>query len=175
TIFEKALQEGADYDEQIRRLVDAGITSPDDLFVELAATDIQRAADTLRPIYDRTGGNDGFVSIEVAPHLAQDTEGTIAAAQMLWDRIERPNLMVKIPATPEGIPAIEQSIAAGLNINVTLIFALSAYQAVAEAYIRGLERRDREGRPLSNRSVASFFVSRVDTAVDKLLEEKLKQ
>jgi len=175
TIFEKAIVEGSDYDQQIRQLVAAGMTSPDELFVELSASDIQRAADTLRPIYDRTGGNDGFVSIEVAPKLAHDTEATIAAAQMLWERIERPNLMVKIPATPEGIPAVEHCIAAGLNINVTLIFALSAYEAVADAYIRGLERRAADNKPLGNRSVASFFVSRVDTATDKLLDARLKE
>jgi transaldolase/glucose-6-phosphate isomerase len=173
TIFEKAIGEGSDYDEQIRQLVGAGIVGPEDLFVELSVTDIQHAADILRPVFDRTAGGDGFVSIEVSPHLAHDTEGTVAAAQYLWERIERPNLMVKIPATPAGIPAIQRCIAAGLNINVTLIFALAAYEAVAEAYISGLEKRAADGRPLSNRSVASFFVSRVDTAVDKLLEQKL--
>jgi transaldolase / glucose-6-phosphate isomerase len=173
TIFEKAIGEGSDYDEQIRQLVGAGITSPDDLFIELSVSDIQHAADILRPIFDRTGGGDGFVSVEVSPHLAHDTEATVAAANYLWERVERPNVMVKIPATPEGIPAIQSCISAGLNINVTLIFALAAYEAVAEAYISGLENRAADGKPLSNRSVASFFVSRVDTAVDKLLEEKL--
>ena len=174
TIFEKAIAEGDDYDEQLRQLVGAGMSGPDELFVELASADIQRAADILRPIYDRTEGGDGFVSIEVAPSLAHDTEGTVAAAHYLWDKIERPNLMVKIPATPEGIPAIQRCIADGLNINVTLIFALEAYQAVAEAFVRGLEERAAAGRPVgSSQSVASFFVSRVDTAVDKLLEEKL--
>jgi transaldolase/glucose-6-phosphate isomerase len=175
TIFEKAIAEGADYDEQLRQLVGVGLTSPEDLFVELAVSDIQRAADILRPIFDRTEGKDGFVSMEVAPNLAHDTEGTIAAANFLWDRLERPNVMIKIPATTEGIPAIERSIAAGLNINVTLIFALASYENVAEAYIRGLEERDRAAKPLSSRSVASFFVSRVDTAVDKLLEQKLEE
>jgi transaldolase / glucose-6-phosphate isomerase len=174
TIFEKAIAEGADYDEQLRQLVRAGVTSADDLFVELAVSDIQHAADTLRGIYDRTGGGDGFVSLEVAPELADDTEGTIAAAKFLWDKVERPNLMIKVPATPPGIPAVERLIADGLNINVTLIFALSTYEAVAEAYIRGLERRAAEGRPVDGRSVASFFVSRVDTAVDRLIEERLK-
>ncbi|HEV3124845.1 MAG TPA: bifunctional transaldolase/phosoglucose isomerase [Candidatus Dormibacteraeota bacterium] len=173
TIFEKAIGEGSDYDEQIRQLVGAGVTGPDDLFIELSVSDIQHAADILRPIFDRTAGGDGFVSVEVSPHLAHDTEATVAAANYLWERVERPNVMVKIPATPEGIPAIQRCISAGLNINVTLIFALAAYEAVAEAYISGLENRAADGKPLSNRSVASFFVSRVDTAVDKLLEEKL--
>ena len=175
TIFQRAIAEGDQYDEQLRQLVSAGITSADDLFVELAVADIQRAADTLRDIHDRTGGCDGFVSLEVAPDLADDTEGTIAAARYLWDRVERPNLMVKVPATPAGIPAIEQLIADGLNINVTLIFALGAYETVAEAYIRGLERRATAGRPVDNRSVASFFVSRVDTAVDGLIEQRLTE
>ncbi|HEY2705089.1 MAG TPA: transaldolase [Candidatus Dormibacteraeota bacterium] len=175
TIFQKAIAEGDRYDAQLRELVSAGVTSPDDLFVELAVSDIRHAADTLRAIHDRTGGGDGFVSLEVAPDLADDTEGTIAAARFLWDRVDRPNLMIKVPATPAGIPAIEQLIADGLNINVTLIFALGAYETVAEAYIRGLERRAADSLPVGNRSVASFFVSRVDTAVDRLLEERLKQ
>ena len=174
TIFEKAIGQGSDYDEQLRQLVGAGITDPDELFVELAVSDIQHAADTLRGIYDGTKGFDGFVSLEVAPDLAHDTERTVAAAKYLWGRVERPNLMIKVPATPEGIPAIEELIAAGLNINVTLIFALKAYETVAEAYIRGLERRHADGRSISNASVASFFVSRVDTEVDKRLEDLVK-
>jgi transaldolase len=175
TIFQKAIAEGSQYDAQLRELVRAGVTSPEELFVELSVFDIQHAADTLRDVHDRTRGGDGFVSLEVAPDLADDTEATIAAAKYLWGRVERPNLMIKVPATPAGIPAIEQLIADGLNINVTLIFALSAYETVAEAYIRGLERRAAEGRSLGNRSVASFFVSRVDTAVDKLLEQRLAE
>jgi len=173
TIFEKAIAERGAYDEQLRALVGAGMTDPEELFVELAVSDIQRAADTLRPAFDGTGGRDGFVSIEVAPRLADDTTATIAAAKYLWGRVERPNLMVKVPATPAGLPALEELIAGGLNINVTLIFALSAYEEVAQAYVRALERRDRRGESLHVRSVASFFVSRVDTAVDKLIEEKL--
>jgi transaldolase len=175
TIFEKAIADGEHYDDQLRQLVSAGITSPDDLFVELATADIERAADTLRSIYNGRGRYDGFVSLEVDPRIADDTEATVTAAKYLWEKVERPNLMIKVPATEAGIPAVEQLIADGLNINVTLIFALSAYEAVAEAYIRGLERRVADGRPVDNRSVASFFVSRVDTAVDKLLEEKLKE
>lgn len=175
TIFAHALSEGDDYDEQIRTLVAAGMTSLPELFVELSATDIQSAADILRPIWERTHGEDGYVSLEVAPGLAHDTERTVAAAHLLWERVERPNLMVKIPATPEGMPAIEQCIADGLNINVTLIFALSAYEAVADAYIRGLERRAAAGKSLDVHSVASFFVSRVDTAVDRRLEQLLAE
>ncbi|HEX3605199.1 MAG TPA: transaldolase [Candidatus Dormibacteraeota bacterium] len=174
TIFQKAIAEGNAYDDQLRQLVGAGVTSPDELFVDLSVTDIQHAADILRPIHGSSGGGDGYVSLEVAPALADDTEGTIAAAKDLWHRVERPNLMIKVPATPAGIPAVEELIAEGLNINVTLIFALSAYRSVAEAYIRGLERRAEDGRSVSNHSVASFFVSRVDTAVDRLLEERLK-
>ena len=175
TIFEKAIAEGRDYDDQLRTLTNAGVTSPDDLFFDIAISDIQRAADTLRPVWERTGGADGYVSIEVAPGIAHDTDATVAAAQGLWSRIERPNLMVKIPATPAGIPAIERSIAAGINVNVTLIFALAAYDQVARAYLGGLRRRDAEGMSLDVHSVASFFVSRVDTAVDKLLEARLEQ
>jgi transaldolase len=175
TIFQKAVAEGDDYDAQLRELVAAGVTSADELFVELAVADIRNAADALGPIHERTGGGDGFISLEVAPDLAGDTEGTIAAARDLWGRVDRPNLMIKVPATPAGIPAIEQLIADGLNINVTLIFALSAYETVAEAYIRGLEHRAAAGQTLHNRSVASFFVSRVDTAVDRLLDERLAQ
>ena len=174
TIFQKAVEQGSDYDEQLRQLVKAGVTSPDELFLGIAISDIQQAADTLRQVYDRTEGRDGFVSLELAPALAHDTEGSVATAQLLWERVERPNLMIKVPATSEGIPAVERLIAAGVNINITLIFALTAYEAVAEAFIRGLERRLDKGQSVDMRSVASFFVSRVDTAVDKLIEAKLK-
>jgi transaldolase/glucose-6-phosphate isomerase len=174
TIFQKAISEGGDYDEQLRQLVQAGITSPDELFLGIAISDIQRAADIFRQVWDRTGGRDGFVSLELAPALAHDTEGSVAAAQMLWERVERPNLMIKVPATTEGIPAVERLIAAGLNINITLIFALSAYEKVAEAYVRGLEARLERGEPLDANSVASFFVSRVDTKVDKIIERRLR-
>ena len=174
TIFEKAVSQGHDYDEHLRQLVKAGIRSPDELFLGIAISDIQHAADTFRQVYDRTGGRDGFVSLELAPALAHDTEGSVATAQLLWERVERPNLMIKVPATPAGIPAVERLIAAGLNINITLIFALSAYEKVAEAYVRGLETRLERGESLDVNSVASFFVSRVDTKVDKLIERKLR-
>ncbi|HEY6378020.1 MAG TPA: transaldolase [Candidatus Dormibacteraeota bacterium] len=173
TIFEKAIGHGTDYDAHLAELLAAGTTDPERLYVELAAADIQRAADILRPVHDRTGGADGYVSFEVAPALADDTARSVRAARQLWQRVDRPNLMIKVPATPAGIPAIEELIALGLNINVTLIFALSAYEAVAMAYIKGLEQRVGRGERPTNHSVASFFVSRVDTAVDKLLEEKL--
>jgi transaldolase/glucose-6-phosphate isomerase len=176
TIFQKAVAEGGEYDEHLRQLVQAGITSPDELFLGIAISDIQHAADSFRDIYDRSNGRDGFVSLELAPALAHDTEGSVAAAKMLWERVERPNLMIKVPATPQGIPAVERLIAAGINVNITLIFALSAYAEVAEAYVRGLEARMQNGQPVDGMgSVASFFVSRVDTAVDAIIERKLQE
>jgi transaldolase / glucose-6-phosphate isomerase len=132
--------------------------------------DVQLAADVLRPVYDETNGYDGYVSLEVAPRLAHDTEGTLEQARMYWDLVDRPNLMIKIPATEEGIPAIEQALYEGMNVNITLLFAVSYYERVMEAYISAMERRHAEGKPLDRHSVASFFVSRVDTEVDKRLE-----
>ena len=169
TIFEKAISAGNDYDSAIQKILDA---SPEidsaTLFEQLEVQDIRMAADVLRPIYDRTKGNDGFVSIEVNPHLAYDTAASVAEAQRLWTEVDRPNVMVKIPATCEGLPAIEQLIADGINVNVTLMFSVAQYDDVVRAYLRGIERT-RDPREVS--SVASFFVSRVDTAVDKALEE----
>src|SRR2546423_944097 len=127
-------------------------------------------ADVLRPVYDELGGDDGYVSLEVGPEAANDTEGTLREARDYWQRVDRPNIFIKIPGTPAGVPAIEQAIFEGINVNVTLLFAVSAYEQVAEAYIRGLERRREQGESLDIRSVASFFVSRVDTEVDKRLE-----
>ncbi len=174
TIFNKAIAEGQDYDDQLAEL--AGTTkSADAIFEAMAVRDLQTGCDVFRPLYEQTNGADGFVSIEVAPELAYDTPGTIAMARHLHEVINRPNLLVKIPATPEGVPAIEQMIAEGRSINVTLIFALEAYEDVADAYITGLERLVSAGKPLDRvASVASFFVSRVDTAVDKRLDAKLK-
>ncbi len=173
TIFEKALGGSADYDEDIRTLSGEGLRAPQ-IFERLATDDIRLACDVMRPIYDRTGGVDGRVSIEVGPLLAHNTEETVVEARQLWRTVDRPNLMVKIPATEEGIPAIEQMIYEGVSINVTLIFALSMYERVAEAYLRGLERRVAEGQPIDHiHSVASVFVSRIDTAVDKELEAML--
>ena len=173
TIFQKAIADGTQYDEQIRELLAAGIDDPNDIFIELAITDIQRAADILRPVHDRTHGADGFVSLEVSPDAAHSTERSVTLALEYARRVGRPNLMVKIPATPEGIPAIQSALTAGVNINVTLIFALDAYDTVINAYLEALRARHARGEPVDVHSVASFFVSRVDTAVDKLLDEKL--
>ena len=167
-IFEKSLAE-ADYDDDVQRLVGEGKSSAE-TYRALALQDVQAACDVLRPVFDRTNGFDGYVSWEVDPDLAHDTERTIAQANEYWKAVDRPNLMIKIPATEAGIPAIEQAIYDGLNVNVTLLFAVESYEAVMEAYIKGLERRQAEGLSLDRHSVASFFVSRVDTEVDKRLE-----
>lgn len=175
-IFEKAINGGDEYDEQIRQLVASGMTDKALVYNELAITDIQMAADVLRPVFDKTHGLDGYISLEVAPTSAFDTAATIAEAKYLWGRVNRPNLMVKVPATPEGIPAVQQLIADGLNINVTLIFALDVYETVAKAYISGLQQRAAAGHDVTNvHSVASFFVSRVDSEVDKRLGALIEQ
>ena len=174
TIFEKAIAEGSDYDAQIRECLADGITDPSEIFLALAISDIQHAADILRPVHERTQGQDGFVSLEVIPSLAHDEDSTVAMATSFWERVQRPNLMVKIPATSEGMPAIRRALSEGVNINVTLIFALESYRNVINAYLDGLEARRGRDQSLDVHSVASFFVSRVDTAVDKLIEEKLK-
>ena len=172
TIFQKAISTGTDYDDQIRELARGG----DDaraIYTALARHDITEAADTLRPVYDETQGRDGFVSIEVDPALAHDTAGTLDEARRWFTAIDRPNVMIKVPATPEGIPAVRTLIAEGINVNVTLIFAIDAYEKVMRAYVDGLKDRLAAGKPLGIvGSVASFFVSRVDTLVDKLLDEK---
>jgi len=174
-IFEKAITGSAVYDDQLLALAQQGKT-PHEIFEAMAVDDIRAAADLLRAVYDHTGGVDGYVSLEVSPFLAHDTGGTTTEALRLAGRVDRPNLMVKIPATPEGIPAIEDSIAAGLNINITLIFSREMYALVMEAYQRGLERRLADGKPVNNiASVASFFVSRVDSLVDKLLDQKIAE
>ncbi len=171
TIFEKAIAGSADYDDDLNRLVGEG-ESVEEIYEVLALDDIVRAADVLRLVYDQTQGADGYVSLEVSPTLAHDTRGTVADARRLFAALDRPNIMIKVPATPAGIPAIETLIGEGINVNVTLIFSLAHYQAVAEAYIGGLERLAADGGDLSKvASVASFFVSRVDTAVDRQLEE----
>jgi transaldolase/glucose-6-phosphate isomerase len=173
TIFQKAIGQGHDYDDDIRELLASSRDDPTDIFLALAVSDIQRAADLLRPVFERTRGADGFVSLEVLPSVAHDSEATTAMVRDFWERVSRPNLMVKIPATPEGLPAIRRSLAEGRNINVTLVFSLTMYGRVIDAYIGALEDRLERGLPLDVHSVGSFFVSRVDTAVDKLLEEKL--
>jgi len=170
TIFEKAITGSADYDEQMRLLVQAG-KSVAEIYEALVMDDIRQAADILRPVYDQTHGADGFVSLEVSPALAHDTDGTIAEASRLFAAVDRPNLMIKIPATSEGVPAIEATIANGINVNVTLIFSVTHYQAVIEAFLSGLEKLAAAGGNVSRlASVASFFVSRVDTSVDKALQ-----
>ena len=171
TIFQGAIAEGDAYDEQIKE-VTASETEPKEIFLALARDDIRAACDVLRSVWDGGSGRDGWVSLEVDPNLAHDTQGTIAEAKRLHELIERPNLLVKIPATPEGLPAIEETIAAGIPVNVTLIFSLERHRAVAEAYVRGLRRLVDSGGDASKvASVASFFVSRVDTEADRRLDE----
>jgi transaldolase / glucose-6-phosphate isomerase len=173
SIFGKAIGGSTDYDEEIVRIANDGADhEPLKVFEDLAIVDIQMAADTLRPVYDAAEGADGFVSFEVEPGLARDTAGTIEAARRLWQRIDRPNVLIKIPGTTQGLQAIEQVIADGINVNVTLLFAVEAYAAVVAAYQRGIERRIEAGEPVDRiASVASFFVSRVDSAVDAKLPE----
>ena len=174
TIFEKAITGSADYDEQLRRLVQAG-KGVSEIYEDLVAEDIGNAADILLPAYERTDGLDGYISLEVSPKLAYDTAGTIEEAERLFKRLGRKNVMIKIPASQEGIPAIEESIYRGVNINITMIFSIENYEQVAEAFIKGLERRAAEGKTVDHiASVASFFVSRVDTAIDKDLEYKAR-
>ncbi len=173
TIFDLALKSGVDYDDAIRRSLDAG-RSGEALFFELALEDLTQAADLFRPVHDRTNGVDGWVSLEVSPLLAYDTQSTIAEARRLHGAAARPNLFIKIPGTPEGLPAIEESIFSGVPINVTLLFSRDQYVAAAEAYIRGLERRLAAGLSLDVRSVASVFVSRWDKAVMGKVPDELR-
>jgi transaldolase/glucose-6-phosphate isomerase len=174
TIFEKAIAGSDDYDGQLRGLAAQNKTR-EEIYDELVLEDIANAADVFEPVFRKTGGDDGFVSIEVLPTIAMDTQATIAEAKRLFGRLQRRNVMVKIPATPEGIPAIEESLAAGININITLIFSNEVYKQVMEAYLRALERRVEQNLPIADlNSVASFFVSRIDTQADKQLEAKLK-
>ena len=170
SIFEKAILGSTDYDKELERLAREQLDAIA-IYERLAVRDVQLAADVLSAVHRASGGRDGFVSLEVSPALAYDTEGTLAEVRSHWQRLERPNVMIKIPGTPEGVPAIEQAIYEGINVNVTLLFAVSAYEAVAEAYIRALERRLTDGLPMDVNSVASFFVSRIDTNVDRKLAE----
>jgi transaldolase len=171
-IFEAAILKSDDYDAEIAALLEKG-TSAMDIYKEIAVKDVKLATDVLRPVWDELNGYDGFVSLEVAPDLARDSEGkTLDEAREYWKLVDAPNLMIKIPGTPEGLPYIEEAIYDGININVTLLFSVDRYADVAEAYIKGLERRHAEGKSLDVHSVASFFVSRVDTVVDKQLDEK---
>lgn len=169
TIFHKAIAESSDYDATIRDLIQADHAVDEYALYEwLTVQDVQMAADVLRSVYNSSGGDDGYVSLEVSPHLAHDTEATIDRVHHLWKRVDRPNVMIKVPATKEGLPAIEQLIGEGININVTLLFSVARYEEVAHAYIRGLARNK---DPHGVASVASFFVSRVDTKLDPILEK----
>ncbi|PQA54934.1 transaldolase [Siphonobacter curvatus] len=169
-IFEKAISGSTEYDEQLKDLVSQ---SDEDVFYNLAITDIQDAADLFEKVYnEEVEGADGYVSLEVSPELARDTQGTIDQALDLWERVDRKNVMIKIPGTAEGLPAIRKAISEGLNINVTLLFSLDRYEAVTDAYLSGLEDRLAAGQPINRiSSVASFFLSRIDVAVDPLLEK----
>jgi transaldolase len=171
TIFQKAIADSNDYDSAVAALQSRGL-DPADVFFELAIEDVREAADQIRHVYDESGHLDGFVSFELPPGMANDTKASIAGAPEFFARIDRPNIFIKIPGTAEGVPAIEESIAAGINVNVTLLFALRSYEDIHMAYIRGLERRAQAGQPIDDiHSVASFFVSRVDTAVDAQLPD----
>jgi transaldolase / glucose-6-phosphate isomerase len=170
SIFEKAILGSTDYDEDLKALAQQDLGAQE-IYEQLAIRDVQLAADVLSDLHRETGGRDGFVSLEVAPDLAHDREGTLEAARTFWQAVDRPNVMIKIPGTADGVPAIEQAIYEGMNVNVTLLFSVSAYEAVMEAYLRGLERRQSEGKTLDVNSVASFFVSRVDTKADRRLEQ----
>jgi transaldolase/glucose-6-phosphate isomerase len=173
-IFEKAMGEGADYDDRIRALLAQGVTEAAEVYEHLAIADIQDAADQLRPVFDATNGADGFVSLEVSPYLAMDTEGTVTEARRLWRAVGRPNLMVKVPGTEAGYQAIRTLVGEGININVTLLFALKAYLAVAEAHIAGLEAFKAGGGDVGKvAGVASFFVSRIDTQIDKKIDQRV--
>ncbi|MEZ4764228.1 MAG: transaldolase [Calditrichia bacterium] len=169
-IFNNAISNSNAYDEQIHELFAAG-KSVEEIYEVLAVQDVQDACDLMRPVFDESDGLDGFVSLEVSPHLANDTEGTIAEGHRLYQAVNRPNLMIKVPGTEAGVPAIEQLLFDGVNVNVTLLFAIDSYNAVAKAYLRALKRRFDAGKPVNKiRSVASFFLSRIDVLVDKQLE-----
>jgi transaldolase len=175
SIFEEAIGKSDDYDDELESLAAQGAEAGE-AFETLAVDDIQRACDLFRPVYDAADGHDGMVSLEVSPLLASDTQRTVDEARRLWKRVDRPNLMIKVPGTDEGIPAIEQLLSEGINVNITLLFSLAGYERVMEAYLRGMERRAEAGQPLERvASVASFFVSRVDSAVDAELEKIVKE
>lgn len=177
SIFEKAMGHGDAYDSTLaaydKEHADAATI---DRYEHLAIQDIKAAAETLKPVYDKLDAKDGYVSLEVSPYISDDTDATIAEAQKLWGMVDRPNLMIKIPGTLAGAPAIAATIAAGINVNVTLLFSLEAYQRVAEAYAMGLEERVRQGQPIDKiASVASFFVSRIDATIDKEIDARLEK
>jgi transaldolase len=172
TILGRAIVGSTDYDDSIRELAFAGETDARKIFYELALQDVRMAADVFRPVFDRLEGADGYASFELEPSLAHDTQGSIDAARALVEKVGRPNLMIKVPGTPEGVPAVEELTAGGVNVNITLLFSVEMYERVARAYIAGLERRLDAGQPIDRvASVASFFVSRVDGKLDVLLPE----
>jgi len=174
SIFEKAIAGSHDYDRAIRELALAG-SGAAEMYEALTVEDVRMAADIFRPTYDRRDGRDGYISLEVSPHLAHDTEGTIAEARRLWGEVARPNLLIKVPATREGLPAIRQLIGEGVNVNITLLFGLPRYREVAEVHLAGLEDRARRSEPIDRiMSVASFFLSRIDVLVDPLLEKLMQ-
>ena len=173
SIFEKSISASDEYDDDIQQGVRDGLTTAE-LYERLTTDDVRSAADVMRPVFDRTQGADGFVSIEVVAKLATNTQGTIEAARRLWKTVDRPNIMIKIPGTPEGVPAIRQCLSEGININITLLFGIGSYTDVAHAYLDALRERMKRGEDVSRiASVASFFLSRVDTNVDKTLEAKI--
>jgi transaldolase len=175
SIFEKAIADSHDYDGDIRAMALGG-NGADAIYETLSQRDVESAADQFRPLYDRTDGQDGYVSLEVNPHLAHDTKGTIEEARRLWAALNRPNVLIKVPATANGLPAIQQLIGEGISVNVTLLFGLPRYRQVAEAYIAGIEARAAQGEPVRHlASVASFFVSRIDALVDPRLENLIAQ
>jgi len=175
TIFDEAIARGDEYENAIQRAAERNL-SADETYTEIAIADVQMAADEFREVFERTKGADGYVSLEVSPHLAYDTEGTVKQARELWERVARPNVFIKIPGTAEGIPAIRRAIAEGININITLLFGLNRYREVTEAFLAGLEDRVSAGQSIERvASVASFFLSRIDLLVDPRLEEIARQ
>jgi transaldolase/glucose-6-phosphate isomerase len=174
-IFEKAIVASHDYDADIQNMAVQGKNARE-IYEALSQRDVQSASDVFRPLYDRTDGGDGYVSLEVSPRLAHDTNGTIEEARRLWTALNRPNVFIKVPATTEGLPAIRQLIGEGINVNVTLLFGLPRYRQVVEAYLAGIEARTAQGKPVKHvASVASFFVSRIDTIVDSMLDQLIAQ
>ena len=174
-IFEKAVADSDDYDDVTARMAREGSADPKAVYEAIAMRDIREAADVLQPVYRETGRRDGYVSLEVSPHLAHDTEGTVAEARRLWNSVSRDNLLIKVPGTPEGVPAVERLIGEGISVNVTLLFAREAYEQVAQAYLRGLAKAAADGLDLGRiASVASFFISRIDTLADQMIEARLE-
>jgi transaldolase/glucose-6-phosphate isomerase len=173
SIFEKAIAESDEYTDALEKFQAAGDHSINEIYEHLAIADIKAGADALHPVFDQTRGRDGYISLECSPYLANDTEATVAEALHLWKAVDKPNLMVKVPATPAGLPAIQRLLAKGLNINITLLFSVAVYEQVVEAYLSGLEELAKNGGDVSkSASVASFFVSRIDSAVDKRLDKR---